>query len=191
MMLDASERTTLLQLARRSIEACARAQPEPELPQATGGLARCAAAFVSIHRLFQGREGLRGCIGNFESSTPLLLNVREMAWAAASRDPRFAPVHADELSSLRVAISVLDQPSPVTALDEIEVGTHGLIISSGARRGVLLAKVPVEQGWDRHTFLQHLCLKAGLREDIWRRFGVDSTVQLHKFEELDFAEPVN
>jgi uncharacterized protein (TIGR00296 family) len=53
------------------------------------------------------------------------------------------------------------------------VGRHGLLISHGGRRGVLLPQVPLEHGWDRETFLAHTCWKAGLPDDTWKKPGVE------------------
>ena len=93
--------------------------------------------------------------------------VQECAVAAATEDPRFPPVSPDELSSLRVEISVLT-PLVLIRPEEVEVGRHGLMIAQGRRRGLLLPQVPVEWGWDRETFLDQTCVKAGLPPSAWR-----------------------
>ena len=95
-----------------------------------------------------------------------------MAVAAAVEDGRFAPVNPAELGELRIEISALGPLEPIRPAD-VEVGRHGLLISHRSRRGVLLPQVPVEQGWDRETFLEHTCRKAGLPEDAWREQGVE------------------
>jgi AmmeMemoRadiSam system protein A len=95
-----------------------------------------------------------------------------MAVASATEDGRFDPVTEAELAGLRIEISALGPLEPIRP-EDVEVGRHGLLISYGSRRGVLLPQVPVEQGWDRETFLAHTCWKAGLPEDTWRRPGVE------------------
>ncbi len=57
----------------------------------------------------------------------------------------------------------------IQSVEEIEVGTHGLIVEQGTNRGLLLPQVPGEHGWDRDAFLDHACVKAGLAADAWRR----------------------
>jgi len=86
--------------------------------------------------------------------------------AAAFDDPRFAPLERREYPKLEYEISVL---SPVVLLDaeDVEVGKHGLVITYGSRRGLLLPQVPVEHGWDREKFLEQTCIKAGLPADAW------------------------
>jgi AmmeMemoRadiSam system protein A len=111
---------------------------------------------------------LRGCIGHVLAAASLYHTVAETAWAAAFRDPRFPPVTREEAPLLQIQISVLS-PLQVIAIDDIEVGRHGLVITFGSRRGLLLPQVPVELGWDRDTFLQQTCVKAGVAPDAWQR----------------------
>lgn len=162
--LDAKERGELLGIARRTIEGYVRDRRVPEVRGVAGKLAAPGAAFVTLKR--KGR--LRGCIGYTEAVAPLFKVVQECAVAAATEDPRFPPVSAEELSSIDLEISVLTPLEPIRA-GEVEVGRHGLMVSQGGRRGLLLPQVPVEQGWDRETFLDQTCVKAGLPADAWRR----------------------
>jgi AmmeMemoRadiSam system protein A len=166
--LSAEERRTLLRVARESI-ASHLAGRRPELPSATGGLAARRGAFVTLHR----RDGeLRGCVGLMHSEDTLLDTVARMAVAAAVQDGRFAPVVAAEIGELRLEVSALGPLEPVRP-EDIEVGRHGLLLSYGGRRGVLLPQVPVEHGWDRETFLAHTCEKAGLPGDMWTKPGAE------------------
>jgi hypothetical protein len=161
-------RIFLLRLARSVIgselglEAQHPVRPDsPILGEKRGG-------FVTLKK----RGQLRGCIGYIEAVKPLTETVEEMAHAAAFRDPRFRPVGAEEVDDLEIEISVL---SPVETIDDpgtVEVGRHGIIISADGHRGLLLPQVAVEWGWDRETFLDQTCVKAGLAPDRWRRPGV-------------------
>jgi len=99
---------------------------------------------------------------------PLYRAVAETARAAAFEDSRFWPVTPEESPALQISLSVLSPLFPITA-SEVEVGRHGLLISAGLRRGLLLPQVPVEHGWDRETFLAQTCHKAGLPLDAWRK----------------------
>jgi AmmeMemoRadiSam system protein A len=111
---------------------------------------------------------LRGCIGYIEAVRPLLETVEEMAVSAAFRDPRFAPVEKEEVDDLSIEISVLNPVHEAADISEIEIGKHGIIITGRGRRGLLLPQVAVEYGWDRETFLDQTCVKAGLPEGAWR-----------------------
>ena len=110
---------------------------------------------------------LRGCVGYPTALLPLHRTVIETARAAAFDDPRFAPVTRIEVPELRLSISVLSPLRNILA-DEIEVGRHGLLISGGVHRGLLLPQVPLEHGWDRIRFLEQTCRKASLPLDAWR-----------------------
>ena len=112
---------------------------------------------------------LRGCVGYPLPVRPLDETIIEMAVAAASRDTRFEPLRPEELGRLKIDVSVLGLPEPVADPSEVVVGRHGIIVSKGFLRGLLLPQVPVEHGWDRETYLDHGCLKAGLPRDAWRR----------------------
>ena len=137
-------------------------------------------AFVSLHR----RGQLRGCIGYIEAVKPLLQTVREMAPAAAFQDPRFRPLQADELADLEIEISVLTPLKLIKSTDEIEVGRDGLYIVRGLNRGLLLPQVATQYHWDRQTFLEQTCNKAGLPGDAWK----DPGTQIFIFRAEIFAD---
>jgi AmmeMemoRadiSam system protein A len=102
------------------------------------------------------------------ATSSLYRTVAETARAAAFEDTRFAPLSRLEAPELEVHLSLLSGLSPIRA-EEVEVGRHGLLVSLGARRGLLLPQVPVEHGWGRVTFLEQTCRKAGLPLDAWSR----------------------
>jgi len=122
-------------------------------------------AFVTLHK--GGR--LRGCIGYIQARKPLWETVVDNTINAASGDPRFSPVEARDLTDLHIEISVLSPLEKLDGPDQVEVGRHGLYIVKGFSSGLLLPQVPEEQGWDRQTYLENLCLKAGLDRQDYRR----------------------
>jgi AmmeMemoRadiSam system protein A len=91
-----------------------------------------------------------------------------MAEAAAFDDPRFPPVTKEELKDLSIEISVLTPFKQITDVSEIEVGKHGIYMERGFYSGLLLPQVATEYGWDRETFLEQTCRKAGLPPDAWK-----------------------
>ncbi len=111
---------------------------------------------------------LRGCVGYAMPVASLYRAVAETARAAAFEDSRFSPVTRDEARRLGISLSVLSRLRVIRP-EDVKVGRHGLVISSGGRRGLLLPQVPVEYGWDRETFLEQTCRKAGLPLDAWRK----------------------
>ncbi|MDH4273027.1 MAG: AmmeMemoRadiSam system protein A [Candidatus Aminicenantes bacterium] len=163
--LDTAEQEFLLALARRSIEEFLKTGKRPRPEAGSEKLAAERGAFVTLK--VDGQ--LRGCIGYPLPHKPLLETIAEMAVAAASKDYRFPPLKVEELPRTKIEISVLTLPKPVKEVKEIEVGRHGIIVSKGVAKGLLLPQVPSEYGWDLETFLRHGCLKAGLDENEWRR----------------------
>lgn len=162
--LTEADQQTLLRWARDALEESVRRHSLPEIAPPSGPLAEPRGAFVTLHK--NGR--LRGCIGYVEALKPLYLSVCECARAAALEDPRFDPVTPRELPALHIEISVLS-PLEDIAPEQVEVGRHGLLISRGRQRGLLLPQVAVEWNWDRERFLEETCVKAGLPPDDWKR----------------------
>lgn len=163
--LSRAQRRRLLNVARESIRAkVVRGQRySPEKPAEGEDLGE-RGAFVSLH--IDGR--LRGCIGTFTGHGPIDETVAEMGVSAAVRDPRFSPLTSRELPQVDIEISVLSPLKVVEDTSEIQVGEHGLYVTKGTRRGVLLPQVAVQYGWDRETFLAETCRKAGLPPDAWK-----------------------
>lgn len=177
--LNESEQQELLRMARQALEASVRNGRLPEADVCSGGLAEKRGAFVTLHKA--GR--LRGCIGYIESLKPLHQTVAECAMAAALRDPRFDPVEPEELPLLHLEISVLS-PFEEISPEKIEVGRHGLMVSRGWQRGLLLPQVATEWKWDRKRFLEETCLKAGLAPDAWKHGA-----KIQAFTAQVFGEP--
>lgn len=161
--LDPEERHTLLDLARQTINARLGGQPLPEPRIDSPTLCEVRGAFVTL----KIDEQLRGCIGHVIGVVPLWRAVRDNAVAAAFSDPRFPPVTAEELEKVRLEISALT-PLRVSQPEGVIVGRDGVLIERGTARGLLLPQVAVEYGWDRQTFLDHTCRKAGLDTGCWR-----------------------
>jgi AmmeMemoRadiSam system protein B/AmmeMemoRadiSam system protein A len=138
--------------------------PSLSVPRFTPGLRHPGRAFVTLRR---GHE-LRGCIGTLEQGRPLWESVARAARAAAHEDPRFEPVRPEEMAEITVEVSVLSEPREVEGPNDVVAGRHGVIITSGHRRGLLLPQLAEEYGWDRDTLLAQACVKAGLPADAWR-----------------------
>lgn len=157
------EREILLKLAHEAIASILE-EREISLEAPTAHLAEPRGAFTTLYL----RGNLRGCVGYIAAIVPLYETVAETARGAAFEDTRFWPVTREELPELRVSLSIL---SPVTSIqaEQVRIGEHGLVISQGGYRGLLLPQVAVEHHWDRVTFLQQTCRKAGLPLDAWQR----------------------
>jgi len=177
--LDEEDMAVLLDIARTTVERKVRGEPVPEPTFDRPRLKAPGAAFVTLKK-----DGhLRGCIGHMVARMPLQRCIKEMAIAAAAHDRRFPPVRPDELDRIEIEISVLTPMIKVSDPTIIKVGRDGLYIKKGMRTGVLLPQVPVENGWDRETFLAYTCRKAGLPLDSWKKGA-----EIYRFEAQVFGE---
>ena len=156
------ERATLLKLAHESILS-ALERREISLDAPSPHLSEPRGAFTTIY--LQGQ--LRGCVGYVLPLISLYRTVAETARAAAFEDARFSPVTLGEARVIEVSLSILS-PLKVIKPEELEIGVHGLVVSYGGRRGLLLPQVSVQHGWDRLTFIEQTCQKAGLPLDAWK-----------------------
>jgi MEMO1 family protein len=179
--LTTQEKDELISIARKSVERAVqdRKPYDPAVP-AGDRLNQERGAFVTLTE----SGALRGCIGFTSAMEPLYLTVRDTAAYAALRDPRFHAVTTSELPSLEYEISVLSPLRRVIDIREISLGEHGLLMKNGDREGLLLPQVPVEQHWDRNTFLEQTCAKAGLPSNCWK----DEDTDIFRFTAVVFGE---
>jgi AmmeMemoRadiSam system protein A len=175
---SSEERRLLLRLAREAISASLE-QRELSLVPPSSHLAEPRGAFTTLYY----RGALRGCVGYVFPVTSLYRTVAESARGAAFDDSRFSPVTGDQAAELEVSLSVLSPLQPVLP-EQVEIGRHGLLISLGYYRGLLLPQVPVEHGWERIAFLEQTCRKAGLPLDAWQ-----TGAKLEAFTAEVFADP--
>ena len=174
---------TLLTIARSAIgERLGLAVPE--VPH-DATLQRRSATFVTLRQA----SGLRGCIGSLEPLPPLGLDVRENAIAAAFRDPRFAPLAADEFGATALEVSLLSPAEPIEVCGEQDLlgrlrpGIDGLTLEYGGSRATFLPQV-----WqalpDPRDFLSSLKRKLGLPAGFW-----DADVAVRCYTVTKWAEP--
>jgi AmmeMemoRadiSam system protein A len=181
MLLNESERSSLLRFARQTIAAHLTRSAQPELA-ATGSLDRRCGAFVTV----QAEQKLRGCIGYIETDRELIDVVGRCAISAATDDPRFPPMTAEELDRVTLEISVLGLIEPVADVATIVIGRHGLVVQQDHRRGLLLPQVATEWVWSREMFLSQTCVKAGLPATAWQHGA-----EIFSFEAEVFGEQRN
>ncbi len=130
------QESEILGLARLAVESYVgegKVVATPITPQ--GLLGEQAGVFVSLR--IEG--GLRGCIGTFlPTESTVAGEIVRNAIAAATRDPRFVPVAREELAYLRYSVDILSTPEPVEQVSQLDPQRYGVIVQSGARRGLLL-----------------------------------------------------
>jgi AmmeMemoRadiSam system protein A len=187
VIMDDTQKQTLLAVARDTVEAVITGGPIPKPPSDDPELNAPCGCFVTLKN--KGR--LRGCIGQFTSEGPLIELVSQMAKASATGDPRFLadPITPRELKDLDVEISVL---SPLKRTDNplsLRLGVDGIYIKRGRASGCFLPQVATETGWSKEEFLSYCCShKAGLASNAWR--DPDTEVYLFTAEVFgaDFKE---
>ncbi|HEV2617471.1 MAG TPA: AmmeMemoRadiSam system protein A [Candidatus Acidoferrales bacterium] len=180
--LASEEKKTLLDIARKAIAMALTERRQLEVAAPHGALAAGTGAFVTLRK----GQRLRGCIGRLFAADSLANVVAQCAAGAATEDPRFSPLRADELGELEIEISVLSEVHEAQA-EHVEAGTHGLVISRNGHRGVLLPQVAREHHWPRERFLEETCRKAGLNPDAWKESGTQIEIfTTEMFSESDF-----
>jgi AmmeMemoRadiSam system protein A len=182
--LSSEDRRALLALARQSIVETVGHARIPDLPAPAGSLAEPCGAFVTIH--CRGR--LRGCVGRADRSAALAEIVVQSAINAALHDSRFGAIGCSELDEMEIEISVLSDLQPVSPR-AIQAGTHGVLVSRGEQRAVLLPQVAAERRWSAERFLREACRKAGLEPDAWSNPETKiMAFTVEVFSEADFAQ---
>lgn len=90
--------------------------------------------FVSLKKEGQ----LRGCIGTVTAFHTLSEEIVQNAIAAATRDPRFPSVSADEIDQLTISVDVLEPEEAIRSKNELDPKKYGVIVEQGYKRGLLL-----------------------------------------------------
>ncbi|MGZ4913522.1 MAG: TIGR00296 family protein [Halobacteriota archaeon] len=164
-------------LARQAIENAVRTgqrtQPPDDLPAVYNEL---GGVFVTLHTVL-----LRGCVGHPYPDQKIKDALIDAAISAALYDYRFPAVTADELSDLKVEITLLTKPQRIADIHSIIIGKHGLIAKKGHRQGLLLPQVATEYHWTRQEFIDQTYVKAGLTPG-------EPNVELFGFEGQVFSE---
>lgn len=186
--LTATARRQLLEVASTSIRQGLHShQPlSPVITDYPATLQALRACFVTLRM----DDELRGCIGSLEAYQPLVMDVAHNTYAAAFRDPRFAPLSKREFPSVEIQISVLSPPITLHFSDERDLlqqlrpGEDGLILTAQCHRGTFLPSV-----WESlsrpEDFLNQLKRKAGLAENFWSQ---DIEVQRYTTESFSDRE---
>ncbi|MCP4667175.1 MAG: AmmeMemoRadiSam system protein A [Deltaproteobacteria bacterium] len=185
--LTEEEGKYLLRVARQTIEQELFSRKKPERPERDlpAVFHERRGTFVTL--TIQG--GLRGCIGHIIPQESLIEGITVNAINAAFRDPRFRPLTREEWKNIKIEISILTEPEPLSYMDaddllkKLRPGVDGVIIKKERNQATFLPQV-WEQLPKKKEFLGHLCLKAGLDGDAWQGGDLEvTTYQVQVFEE--------
>lgn len=176
LLLPKKDQMELLALARNALQTALQI-PSPSIQTQ---VRKNRGLFTTI---WFGKE-IRGCIGTPypDLNKSLEETVQEFTLLAALEDPRFLPVTKEILPQVEIEISILTSPQPIKP-NQIQIGTHGLIITHGEQAGLLLPQIPLEYGWDINTYLEQLCIKADLSPETWKREAVLTAFETQIFRE--------
>ena len=182
-MLSEAQGEQLVRLARTAVE---RYVCDSVIVRPDKGELPVSGVFVTLNYLKGKEEYLRGCIGFAMPHKQLHQSVIAAAIAAATEDPRFAPVDSEELGNIIFEVSVLTEPEELKTdyKKKIKMGRDGLLLRWKHGSGLLLPQVPVELGWDVDEYLANICYKAGAPIDVWQ----DPTSKLYSFRAVIFKE---
>lgn len=162
--LSLNSQQHLLRIARNTLEQFVKTgklfSEEPDDPT----LWEQHACFVTLKK----KEELRGCVGTLKGDQPLFEEVIRMTKAAASEDSRFPCLKPEELSEVKIEISVLSLLERIHSADEIEVSRHGIFLQWKHHSGAFLPEVAPQMGWTSEEFVKACGReKALLPEEAW------------------------
>lgn len=170
-MLSNDEKQELLRIAREAVSNAVQGKTEFRRKLVKKEY-QPSGVFVTLR--IEGE--LRGCIGYIESENPLEDVIAEVAIKAATADPRFTPMTHEEIERASIEISILSPLHRIAGVEEIAIGVHGIVVSVGAHRGLLLPQVAVEHNLDKQAFLEAAMRKTGLPSGIWNLPEVELSV---------------
>ncbi len=180
----------LIDIARRTIAAKLGILLDPHQVVSDQDLAD--PAFQELRGTFvtlKIKGQLRGCMGCLTPSESILQGIQRNAINSAFKDTRFPQLTPAELDQVEIDISILTNPREleysdgVDLLQKLRPNIDGVIIKKGSARATFLPQV-----WEQlprpEDFLAHLCKKARLSQDEWKRgeLGV-SIYQVQYFHE--------
>lgn len=192
MELTKSEQKFILSLSRTALEHIFKTGNELglgeiEVPKEhTTHFTQKAATFVTL--TIHGE--LRGCIGKIIATQELYKDVLQNTYSAAFGDPRFSQLRKEELPEIKIEISVLSTPSKLAYKDADELiqklskDKPGVVLQQGLFNSATFLPQVWEQLPKAEQFLSHLCQKAGLSANAWKKEKLEiQTYTVENFEE--------
>ncbi len=182
--IELDDGRAMVRFARKAIESHFTGE-ETKAPRAIKDiLKKDKGVFVTL-RVYPGKE-LRGQMGYTDGIMEMSRSLPEVAESAAFRDYRFPPFRKSELKTTLIEVSMLTKPRLIDGdpLKKIKIGKHGLIVSDGDSKGILLPELAVKRGWSPREFISRTCMRGHLESDAWR----DQGIEVYTFKAETFAE---
>jgi MEMO1 family protein len=180
VIISEEEQKYLLRIARDSIFSHLSGRNQDIIEEdISDSLKLKCGAFVTLRM----NNALRGCLGRFDSDKFIPETIANLAPASATRDYRFSPLTIDELSKVKIELSILTPMRKIHSIDEIKVGKHGIYIIKDGKAGTFLPEVATDMGWDKIEFLNRCAdNKAGIGQDGWK------DADIYIYETIKFSE---
>lgn len=125
--------SSYVKLAKESLESYIRTGKEISTPENISGNKK--GVFVTIKK----NNLLRGCIGTIEPRRASVeIEIIKNAISAGTEDPRFQAVKESELDDLVYSVDILEEPEPISSLEELDIDKYGVIVFRGMKKSLLL-----------------------------------------------------
>jgi uncharacterized protein len=165
--LAPEERDTLIRLAWRTLSGHLTQRPIQDADLEAYSFTPCLLAPRGLFVTLKKGAQVRGRQGEIEPSRPLYQQVIVFTRRAATRDPRFTPLTAQDLDALTVELSVIGERRKVDKPSEIRLDADGIFLEKWGRRTLFLPGFAALQGWTAERTLDELCSQASLPKRCW------------------------
>ena len=173
-----------VELARESVESYVLHGQREQPGSMRDAFYTRTGAFVRI-RSTRGRGRLRGCAGSSRNSDQLGHAIVDAAIQAASSDSCGSELEQPELSNLVISVCIVcKHVSTENPIEDVKLGTHGLVIDRDDEHGWMYPTIPVENDWNKQQFFTRASRKAGLSPLAWQ----DEATTVTLFEGQVFRE---
>jgi len=165
----------VLGLARHTLQSCLLkgVKPAPDFTLAESWPGGQAGVFVTLVK----NNAVRACVGGFYPQEAGFLDaVVNTAAESLFLDGRFKPVSSEELTYIRIIISVAGPQTQVADPDSIDFRNYGLLVTQGQKAAVFLPGEAKTTNWG----LKAIMKKAGIRNG--------SETEYYRFETVTFEE---
>ena len=149
----------ILQSARNSIFRVWNNAEMPDLP------APGTNEGLAIRLLSHGED--RGCLSWYKNSGDINLFAAYCA-AEALRDPRYRTVTPEEADDILLELTIFGDWEDMSNPWEFIPGYHNLWLINGAYDTILQASLVPQRHYEKETFLETICGKAGLNKNAWK-----------------------
>lgn len=170
----------LLRHSRRSLEEYVKFKKFPSIEEKDPLLTHERGVYITIKK----DTTIRGYLGYVLPTKPLYRAVADGTIKAATKDLKYPPLTKEELSLVKIEISVLSNIEKVKDFNLIEIGVHGIYLNKNWQSAIILPHIAKENKWSQEEFLEKACQRAGLNSHAWK----DDDINIYLFTSQTFSE---